>query len=45
MALALAPLCLVVGPLTVLDPAVVNKSYPGFWEDLRKAGFGVLLHA
>ncbi len=45
MALALAPLCLVAGPLTVLDPAVVNKSYPGFWEDLRKAGFGVLLHA
>ncbi len=41
MAMALAPLALVAGPLTIADPAVVNKSYPGFWDDLRKAGFGV----
>ena len=23
------------------DPEVVNKSYPGFWDDLRKAGFRI----
>ena len=26
---------------TFLHPEVVNKSYPGFWEDLFKAGFKV----
>ena len=41
MALALAPLCLVAGPLTIADPQVVNKSYPGFWADLLRAGFAV----
>jgi 3-phosphoshikimate 1-carboxyvinyltransferase len=39
MALALAPLALVLGGLTISDPDVVNKSYPGFWDDLRAAGF------
>ncbi len=39
MALALAPLALVLGALTISDPDVVNKSYPGFWQDLRTAGF------
>jgi len=24
-----------------LHPEVVNKSYPGFWEELSKAGFKV----
>lgn len=41
MAMALAPLALVLGEITLLDPDVVDKSYPGFWEDLRKAGFTV----
>jgi 3-phosphoshikimate 1-carboxyvinyltransferase len=27
--------------LIINDPAVVNKSYPGFWEDMRQVGFGV----
>lgn len=44
MALSLAPLALRLGSITISDPDVVNKSYPGFWEDLRKAGFGVDLH-
>ena len=44
MALALAPLCLVAGPLTISDPEVVNKSYPGFWEELKQVGFGVEHH-
>ncbi|MBL8001855.1 MAG: 3-phosphoshikimate 1-carboxyvinyltransferase [Flavobacteriales bacterium] len=41
MAMALAPLALVAGRITLQDPDVVTKSYPAFWEDLRKAGFGV----
>lgn len=41
MAMALAPLALPLGTLTITDPDVVNKSYPGFWEELRNAGFGV----
>ena len=44
MALALAPLALKFGTITINDPQVVTKSYPGFWEDLRSAGFGVGLH-
>ncbi|MFZ1688704.1 MAG: hypothetical protein WAU70_14845 [Flavobacteriales bacterium] len=39
MAMALAPLALVCESITLLDPDVVNKSYPGFWDDLAKAGF------
>jgi 5-enolpyruvylshikimate-3-phosphate synthase len=23
------------------DPVVVNKSYPGFWDDLKNAGFSI----
>ncbi|MBK9515138.1 MAG: 3-phosphoshikimate 1-carboxyvinyltransferase [Flavobacteriales bacterium] len=45
MAMALAPLALPLGTLTITDPDVVNKSYPGFWEELRNAGFGVVSHA
>jgi 3-phosphoshikimate 1-carboxyvinyltransferase len=41
MAMGLAPLALVAGRITLRDPEVVTKSYPGFWEDLRKAGFEV----
>ncbi|MBK7382699.1 MAG: 3-phosphoshikimate 1-carboxyvinyltransferase [Flavobacteriales bacterium] len=41
MALSLAPLALVLGSVTINDPQVVNKSYPGYWEDLRRAGFVV----
>jgi 3-phosphoshikimate 1-carboxyvinyltransferase len=41
MAMAFAPLSLSAGPLTIEDPHVVTKSYPNFWEDLKKAGFTV----
>lgn len=41
LAMALAPLALVTGRITILDPDVVTKSYPVFWEDMRAAGFGV----
>ena len=41
MAMALAPLALVFGSITLDEPDVVSKSYPGFWEDLQEAGFEV----
>lgn len=41
MAMALAPLALAYGAITILHPEVVNKSYPGFWGELMRAGFVV----
>ena len=38
MAMAFAPLAL-LGNITIEEPEVVNKSYPGYWKDLEKAGF------
>ncbi len=38
MAMAFAPLAIKI-PLTINDAAVVSKSYPTFWEDMKKAGF------
>jgi 3-phosphoshikimate 1-carboxyvinyltransferase len=40
MAMAFAPLAF-VSDLIIEEPSVVNKSYPGYWNDLKKAGFGV----
>jgi 3-phosphoshikimate 1-carboxyvinyltransferase len=39
MAMAFAPVCQSFGPVVMLDPMVVTKSYPGYWEDLKKVGF------
>lgn len=39
MALAFAPVATLVPGLRINDPQVVTKSYPGFWNDMRKAGF------
>jgi 3-phosphoshikimate 1-carboxyvinyltransferase len=39
MAMAFAPLAIVLGGITILEPDVVTKSYPGYWDDLKKAGF------
>jgi 3-phosphoshikimate 1-carboxyvinyltransferase len=39
MAMAFAPLAL-RGPLTVLEPSVVRKSYPSYWRELAKVGLG-----
>jgi 3-phosphoshikimate 1-carboxyvinyltransferase len=44
MALALAPLSLVTGRITIAQPQVVDKSYPAFWQHLAEAGFGVRFH-
>ena len=41
MAMALAPCSLKVGEIIVNDPDVVSKSYPTFWDDLRKTGFRI----
>ncbi len=37
MAMGLAPLATKCN-VTIQDPSVVNKSYPRFWEDVRRAG-------
>jgi len=43
MAMAFAPMSLVLPSHNILidDPGVVSKSYPNYWEDLRKAGFSI----
>jgi 3-phosphoshikimate 1-carboxyvinyltransferase len=40
MAMAFAPLA-ALRPIQILEPHVVEKSYPGFWDDLQKAGFSL----
>ncbi|WP_339813876.1 3-phosphoshikimate 1-carboxyvinyltransferase [uncultured Imperialibacter sp.] len=40
MAMAFAPLAQKV-PLIIEEPEVVNKSYPGFWEDCKKYGLDI----
>ena len=42
MAMAFAPVCLRTGgEIQINNPEVVSKSYPTFWDDLKKAGFKV----
>ena len=43
MAMSFAPLCLKFGEVQINDVEVVSKSYPYFWEDLKKAGFTISL--
>lgn len=38
MAMSFAPAALVCDSVCIADPSVVSKSYPLFWEDLRKVG-------
>ena len=40
MAMAFAPLSTRTS-IKIKDPEVVNKSYPGFWKDMVKAGFEI----
>lgn len=37
MAMAFAPLCQLMD-VTIDEPSVVNKSYPGFWDQVRSLG-------
>jgi 3-phosphoshikimate 1-carboxyvinyltransferase len=41
MAMAFAPLAITMGEIRINDPEVVSKSYPKYWEDLKKAGFTI----
>jgi 3-phosphoshikimate 1-carboxyvinyltransferase len=41
MAMAFAPLSLLIREVEIEDYHVVEKSYPDFWKDLQKAGFTV----
>jgi len=41
MAMAFAPLSLLIREVEIEDYQVVEKSYPDFWKDLQKAGFTV----
>ncbi len=41
MAMAFAPLCIRCGRLRINHPSVVTKSYPDYWDDLRKASFHI----
>jgi 3-phosphoshikimate 1-carboxyvinyltransferase len=41
MAMAFAPLALLINEVEIEEMQVVEKSYPYYWEDLKKAGFGV----
>ena len=45
MAMSFAPLALKYSELRFDDAKVVDKSYPGFWEDLKSVGFSVNLQA
>ena len=38
MAMSLAPLAMKFGTVAIKSPDVVKKSYPGFWDALRKTG-------
>lgn len=41
MAMAFAPLALLINEVEIEDMQVVEKSYPYYWEDLKEAGFSV----
>jgi len=41
MAMSFAPLAIKLGEIHINNPEVVSKSYPHYWNDLRKAGFHI----
>ena len=41
MAMAFAPLATELD-LTINNPGVVNKSYPRYWDDMKKAGYKII---
>lgn len=41
MAMAFAPAAILYPGLAINNPEVVSKSYPHFWDDLRKAGWTI----
>jgi 3-phosphoshikimate 1-carboxyvinyltransferase len=45
MAMAFAPLAILIPEVEFEDANVVEKSYPAFWTDLEKVGFSGKLKA
>lgn len=43
MAMAFAPAALKTGQINIDDPMVITKSYPHYYEDLKKAGLMVII--
>ncbi|MFV0467777.1 MAG: 3-phosphoshikimate 1-carboxyvinyltransferase [Dysgonomonas sp.] len=41
MAMAFAPAAIKLNNIMINEPHVVTKSYPSFWEDLKKVGFTI----
>ncbi len=41
MAMAFAPAALLLPSVLIDDPGVVSKSYPSYWEELRRTGFRI----
>ncbi len=41
MAMAFAPLALLIDEVEIMEPQVAAKSYPHFWDDLKTAGFEI----
>lgn len=41
MAMAFAPAAIKLGDIHIAHPNVVTKSYPAYWNDLKKVGFNV----
>lgn len=39
MAMAFAPAAICFPQMEIAEPQVVSKSYPAYWEDLKKAGY------
>ncbi len=39
MAMSFAPLAMIFDSVGIMDPDVVEKSYPAFWEDFKSVGF------
>ena len=42
MAMSLAPLAMKYGTVSVIEPEVVKKSYPGYWDEMEKTGVFML---
>ena len=42
MAMAFAPLAFKFPQIEINNPEVVSKSYPHYWEDLKKVGFEII---
>jgi len=41
IAMAFAPLAVTLGSITIQNPEVVNKSYPGYWNEIKKLGIEI----